>query len=203
MYQKVPLTLSKAQFDKIRKGQPIQLAHHQIGHHGRHHLMLHPESVKKVHNAHRKGKGARIHVSPHELEASGEGLKEFWEGLKNAGNWIKKNIIDTPFYQSAVKPIIRSAVDTGLTAIAPRLGIAAPLATQGVHALGEKTGAFGIYPTSKYHLSRDYSRLISPVHPAMHPPYPALAPIGGRGKKKITKRGRKHHKMAAGSFLPA
>lgn len=146
MYQKVPLTLTESQFKKIRAGQPVQLAHHQIGGGAihRNHLMLHPENARKVAGAIRKQKGVRIFVSPHEFEASGEGIMDFLNKLKNAGQWVKSKIIDTPFYQENVKPIVRQAVDSGLAAVAPRLGPASILATKGVNALGQTTGAFGI-----------------------------------------------------------
>lgn len=146
MYHQVPLTLTPGQFKKMRAGHPIQLARHQIGGGAihKHHLMLHPENAKKVAGAIRRQKGVRIHVSPHEFEASGEGIMDFFNKIKDAGNWVKSKVIDTPFYQQNIKPIVRQAVDAGLQMAAPRLGVAAPLAQKGVYALGEKTGAYGI-----------------------------------------------------------
>lgn len=168
MYHKVPLTLTESQFKKMRAGHPIQLAHHQIGHGmHRHHLMLHPENAKKVAGAIRKQKGCRIHVSPHEFEASGEGIMDFFNKIKDAGNWLKSKVIDTPFYQQNVKPLVRQAVDTGLAAIAPRLGSASNLATQGVHALGEKTGAFGIHAPRKHGIKPKGGKITAADHAAI------------------------------------
>jgi hypothetical protein len=109
-----------------------------------HWLILEKKSATKVRRAQRTGKGCRIQLSPMEMESSGEGLKEFWEGLKNAGKWVKEKIIDTPFYQQNVKPLVRQAVDAGVALAAPRLGPASDIAKKGVYAIGEKTGAYGL-----------------------------------------------------------
>jgi hypothetical protein len=74
---KVHVHLSKAQISKARNGHPIQLAHHQIGK-GSHVIHAHPETHRKLHNAHKKGTGARIHLTHHEM-AHGSG---FFDVLK-------------------------------------------------------------------------------------------------------------------------
>lgn len=143
MYQQVKVQLTKSQFDKLRRGQPIQLKHGQIGS-GMHWLALHPETAKKVSSAYTKGKGVRICVSMPEMEASGEGLREFLSGLKNTGKWLKKNVIDSSIYQQAIKPFVRKAVDAAVASASPALGPIAPYAQKGVNYIGDQTGAFGI-----------------------------------------------------------
>jgi len=212
MYQKVPVTLTESQFHKMRSGKPIQLSHQQIsgGAIHRHHLMLHPENVKKVAGAMRKQKGVRLTVSPHEFEASGEGIMDFFNKIKEGAQWLKSKVIDTPFYQQNVKPLVRGAVDAGLMAVAPRLGPASDIAKQGVLALGEKTGAFGIKPRQKHgkktrsakpmhpdhgfmpyghfygqpQIASNFSPMLGAQHPAMWPLEPSLPDIGGAMKKR-------------------
>lgn len=208
MYNEVPVTLTRSQFNKIRAGYPIQLANHQIapGMH-RHSLMLHPENAKKVAGAIRRRKGVRIHVSPHEFEASGEGIMDFFNKLKDAGKWIKDKVIDTPFYQSSIKPLVRQVVDTGFSAVAPKLGIAAPTAKQAVDALGRTTGAYGVrrvrggYMPVAPRISKNYSPLLSAQHPAMWPSMPELPDIGGKVPVRYTAPARKK-KPAIGRGRP-
>lgn len=142
---KVPLHITPAQFHKLRVGKQAQFKHHQLDD-GLHFLMLHPHKAKKVHHAKRHRKGVRLHLSDEELQHTmhGGGFGDFINKLKNAGQWIKSNIIDSSFYQSAIKPVARQLVNTGLSMAAPRLGAAAPLAQQAVDAIGSKTNAFGM-----------------------------------------------------------
>ena len=147
MYHKVPLSLSESQFHKLRKGHPIQLAHHQIGSHGKHWLALHPETVKKVHAAHRKGKGCRIHVSPHEMEASGEGLMDFWNKIKSAANWVSDKVINTDFYQNNVRPLAKQGVNALIDNFVP--SVARDSAHKAADFVSDKTGAFGLMPKKK------------------------------------------------------
>ena len=96
-FVKVPLSLTEKQFHKLRLGYPIQLTHAQLCG-GDHWLAVHHETHKKMSKSHAKKKGVRIQLSPAEVEASGEGLKEFWEKVKSGAKWVKEKIIDTPFY---------------------------------------------------------------------------------------------------------
>jgi hypothetical protein len=75
---KVHVNLSKAQVAKARNGHQIQLAHNQIGS-GHQVIHAHPELHKKLHTAYRKGTGARIHLTHHEM-AHGSG---FFDVLKS------------------------------------------------------------------------------------------------------------------------
>jgi hypothetical protein len=142
---KVKLHLSQPNFDKLRKGKHAQLSHHQLTG-ATHHLMVHPTTAKRINKAIRQKKGIRVKMSEHELSetAHGGGFGDFINKLKDAGSWLKKNIIDSSFYQSNIKPIARNLVDSGLAAVAPRLGAAAPVANSAVNAIGQATGAFGL-----------------------------------------------------------
>ncbi len=142
-FHKVPLKLTEAQFHKLRKGHPVQLKHHQLTG-DEHWIACHPETAKKLHTAKHKQKGVRIQLTNPELEASGEGIKEFWDKLKNAGKWVKEKIIDTPFYQTNVKPIVRGLVNTGETMVQARLGPLGGVATSAIEAIGKKSGAYGL-----------------------------------------------------------
>jgi hypothetical protein len=151
MYQQVPVSLTKAQFDKLRRGHQIQLSHKQIAGSGlKNGIAVHPETAKKIHNARMKQKGCRISMTPHELECSGEGLKEFLEGLRNAGKWIKEKVIDTPFYQENIRPIARQLVNQGVQMAATKVGPQGQMVAQkAVDVLGQQTGAFGIKQKKK------------------------------------------------------
>ncbi len=65
----IKLALSHAQALKAGSGKQIQVAHHQMGH--GHTFHVHPETHKKLVAAHRGGRGARIHITHHELAGSG------------------------------------------------------------------------------------------------------------------------------------
>jgi hypothetical protein len=65
----IKLNLSHHQAKKASHGHPIQLKHHEIG--VGHLMYIHPETHKKLVHAHKHGKGARIHLSHHELHGSG------------------------------------------------------------------------------------------------------------------------------------
>jgi hypothetical protein len=155
--ERVHLRLTPDQMRKLHAGKNVQLGQAQLGVEDAHHVMVHPHVAAKIHRAHRAKKGVRIRMEPHEIEETigGGGFGDFFNKLKDAGNWLKKNIVDSSFYQSNIKPLARSAVDTGLAALAPRLGVAAPVAKAAVDEIGKHTNAFGL-PKGKgaVHLTR-------------------------------------------------
>ena len=123
-YHQVPLTLTEPQFRKLKNNHTVQLRHAQISHGNRHahHIVVHHSKAKKVHTAARNGKGVRVCLTPHELEMSGQGLADFWNKIKSAGSWVKKNVIDTPLYQNTFKPIVHGLVDQGINAASALVG---------------------------------------------------------------------------------
>ncbi len=144
-HMSVPCTLTEKQFHRLKQGHIIQLKPEQISldTNHRHHIVIHHAEAKRILKAARSRKGARVSLTPEEFEMSGEGIKEFWEKLKSGASWLKKNIIDSDVYKSAVKPIVSQAVKTGFAAATPFLGAASPLAEQAVRAIGEKSGIYG------------------------------------------------------------
>lgn len=213
MYHPVSVTLSHAQFKKMRAGHPVQLSHSQIAGPQRHQLMLHPVSAKKVAGAIRKFKGVRLQVSPHEFEASGEGLMDFFNKIKQGAQWLKSNVIDTPFYQKNIRPIAKDLVQTGIQTFVP--APAREYAQKAAEFGSEKTGAFGLkgtrgrprksiprsehmmirqeaftpvapmhYMPYKPRLQSGMQTMLSASHPAMWPSEPYLPDIGGRVKSQ-------------------
>lgn len=196
MYQKLPLDLTKAQVNKLLKGGMIQLSPVQLQ--GKqHYILVHPSTHKKAVKAKRLGKGVRIMLTPDECECSGEGLKEFLEGVKKFG----KKVIDSPIYQKFAKPIVRELVTKGEQLAKPFLGRFGDVAESYVEDFGKRTGAYGV-SEELYGKIMDISRLIHPLaHPASNPvqlPPPGQNPKGAGLRKSIhAAKGKK-----GGSFKP-
>ena len=140
-----PLELTQNNVRKLVNGHPIQLRKEQLQG-SKHWLDVHPTTHKRLSSAKAKGKGLRLTLTPEELQASGEGLGDLWNAIKKGARWVKDKIIDTPVYQSAVKPVVKGLVNAGVSAITPMLGPAGPLVQQGVEKLGEVTNAYGVSP---------------------------------------------------------
>jgi hypothetical protein len=135
----VPILFSQHQLRKIARSHVVQLKPHQIHNAKGVPVRLPRRIVGRLATAKRNNRGIRIQLSAPEIEGSG-----ILDWLKNAGQWVKQNIIDQPFYQSVAKPLVRQLVDTGVNLVAPRLGPAENLVRRGVAAIGEKTGAYGL-----------------------------------------------------------
>ncbi len=138
-FHKVPMTLTRANMMKLAKGKTCQLAHHQISHgvQHKHALVLPHKLAKRVQNAAKNKKGIRLSIAKDQMEGSG-----IFDFLKKAGSWIKKNVIDTPFYQNTIRPIAKDIVKAGINTFVPT-----PLrgvAQQGADFIGDKTGGFGL-----------------------------------------------------------
>lgn len=224
---KVQMHLTHRQAHRLMKGHAIQLKHEHIGR-GRHHLMLHHENAKKLQRAHRAGRGARVQLSHQEMEASGEGLREFF---KKIGDFYSNKI--KPYVGPVLKQTIRALKDTAkgtAKKIAPFLEQEIESFDQrygepAVEKLGKLTGAYGL----KAHLrkARGMTRggtLISINHPALQDPiilnppgWPAwkmmfheqgVIPIHEATKDHIMRAQKKSHRPVAksttgGSFRPA
>ena len=150
-YHVVNLHIPATQVRQLVAGKHITLKHSQLM--AGHPVVLHRTKVSKIMRAHQAGKGVRIDMNPKEMELQhSEVGGGFLDSLRDAGNWLKNNIINTPFYQTAIKPIVRGVVDTGvqgasalINSKAPGVGSLASNALQsGANALGDATGAFGI-----------------------------------------------------------
>ena len=183
--ESIPVRISKNQALKAKRGKPVQLAYSQLSGDSNIKLVLHPANAKKVQRAVRNQRGCRIILSPEEIQ--GSGLFDF---LKNAGQWLKKNIIDTDFYQRNIRPVARELVKTGVSMI-PGPQLARDVATKGVEYLGEKSSAFGM-PSNR--------RRKNPT-PEVPPP-PGIKSIKG-SSFKLQGKGMKtcpHCGSQAGSF---
>lgn len=154
VYKQIKINITRPQLQKALNGKPVQFNASQIGS-GSTYLSLHPANVKLVEKAAMKGSGCVIHLAPGELMATAEDMNgegifgDIWKGLKSAYKWTKKNVIDTPLYQSTIKPLVRGAVNTAATAaksFAPQL---APAIDMGVNEIGKQTGAFGMKKRTK------------------------------------------------------
>ena len=143
---KVLLDLEPHQIMKLHKGHSIQLKHPQLLVEGKHFVIIHHSKGKKIHHAHKHHKGVRLQMTEPEIHETieGGGFGDFLNKLKQGGQWLKKNIVDSDIYQKYAKPVVRQIVNTGLDLATPHLGAAAPLARQAVDAIGSKTNAYGI-----------------------------------------------------------
>lgn len=150
MYKPARIDLTQAQIKKAISGKPIRLAGSQIGK-GDKVVFLHPVQHRAVSKAGMAGRGCTIELSPAEVlttvesDMDGTGFfGDLWKGLKTGYNWVKKNVIDTELYQKAVKPLVRSAVNTGAAALSAAIPGSAPLINAAKEKIGSTTGAFGI-----------------------------------------------------------
>ena len=74
-------------------------------------LHLEPMNYNKMMTAKSKGKGVVISLTDCERQMNGEGLKEVWDKVKQGAQWVKNKIVDTPFYQENLRPLVRKAID--------------------------------------------------------------------------------------------
>ena len=154
VYKQVKINITKAQLDKALKGKPVQFSANQIGSGGSY-LSLHPANVRIVEKAAMKGSGCIVHLAPGELMATAEDMDgqgifgDIWKGLKSGYSWVKKNVVDSDFYQKNLRPIAKQAVEMGKNAAKAYLNN--PLANNVIDAasneLSKTTGAFGVRMT--------------------------------------------------------
>lgn len=188
----VPVTLSQLQVKRLTMGHTIQLKLHQIDPEitHPHKLILHPETAKRIRAAAKRQRGIRIALTQEEVHGSG-----LFDWLKQAGSWLKSNIIDTPAYQKVAKPIVRELVNSAVENFVPA-GVARDTARKASDFVGEKSGAFGLKQKARTCNIGNYSPLISSEHPANNPSEITLPAPGIRGGSfmaagaSIPKRGR-------------
>lgn len=102
MHDPVHIRFTPRQLSRIRAGHPVQIPHKHIGHpHGHVFQNLHPTNLRKLHKAHRAGKGIRLQFHPSELEGTG-----ILDVFKKVGNFISEN-------KAILKPIASAALDVG------------------------------------------------------------------------------------------
>lgn len=137
-----PLTLTENNARKLVNGHPIQLRNKQL--HGTdHYLMLHPMQHARLSKAKAMGKGARLALTPEELAASGQGFGDLWNKVRKGAQWVSKNIVQTPFYQKNVRPVVKQAVEAAVAAL-PLPAPVSNIAKASIEKLGDTTSAFGL-----------------------------------------------------------
>lgn len=154
VYKQLKINITKAQLDKALKGKPVQFSASQIGS-GDSYLSLHPANVKIVEKASMKGSGCVVHLAPGELMATAEDMQgkgifgDIFKGLKSGYNWVKKNVVDSDFYQKNIRPLARQAVEMGKNTAKAYLNnpIANNLIDAASSELSKSTGAFGVRKT--------------------------------------------------------
>jgi len=180
-YQQVQLDATPHQLLRLAHGHNVQFKYSQLltGHP----ITLHVKTARSVHRAHRHQRGVRIQLTAEELNHNIQhGSGKFLDALKKAGSWIKQNIIDTPFYQDNIKPVVRGVVNQGVDAFSgiataknPMLGnLARKGAELAVNKVGSATNAFGVkrQPRQKYggnlltEFDMSYGTPLNPALPA-------------------------------------
>ena len=90
-HEPIHILLSKNQIHKIKRGEQIQIPHHNISHHqGFKFTKLHPENLAKLRKAYHHKKGVRLHLAHHELEGTG-----LWDDIKAVFNKYVKPVLST------------------------------------------------------------------------------------------------------------
>jgi len=155
-YKQIKINITKEQLTKALKGQPIQFKASQLGV-GNTYLSLHPANIKIVEKSALRGKGCILNIAPGELlataednEMSGNGLfGDIWSGLKSGYKFVKKNVIDTPIYQEAIRPLVRQGVNVATSAAKAFVpGLSKPIDAL-TEEISRKTGAFGVKHTKQ------------------------------------------------------
>lgn len=175
-------------------------------------LNLEPKNYTKMIRAKMSGKGVSITLSPMEREMNGEGLKEVFDKIKEGAKWVKDKIVDTPFYQSTIKPIVRKTLEQGISMI-PN-ATAQEVARKGLEATSQKWGAWGMMDKPIYggeipiQTLDPYYRTINPSNMVSSNPQTSSNVVSGSGvmsgralmKQRMKKRGMGSFSMG-GSFL--
>jgi hypothetical protein len=139
MLEKVSLNLTQPQARKLMSGKPVQLSASGIKG-NKHSLYVNPLLAKKIRKAQRLNKGVRVSLTEEERSQSASGLKEIFEGIKKGAEFLKKNVIDSEFYQKNIRPLAKELVQSGINL----LPVGKDLARKGADWASQKTGAFGL-----------------------------------------------------------
>lgn len=213
--EKVKLTISENQFEKLRRGHQIQVNAKKLKS-GKHALYVNANLAKKIRAAKRKNKGVRFKISHEELVMSAEGLRNF---LKKAKKWYDKHLKSKagPLLKSGLKKLANIAV-TEAEVLAPELipilETGRKLIPKATDKIGELTGAFGVGGQNagsfkpagtggnvSEHLKTEsnYNTRLNPMHPARWNPIAAQYAPGIAGHCCT----RCMEQVQAGSFKPA
>ncbi len=178
------IQLSQNQIKKLIKGGCCQVGVGSIG--SGIDLKLHPMNVKRLQQAQRRNKGARLVMSQEEIDASG--LKELLQkGFKAVKKYVGEEVKRRGGTRKVLTDVLEKAIPAAAAAINPKL---APVAKQLadnyaddlVDFVGDRTKAFGAPPRRGRGRPRkqmalpssSFSHLIGPNAPAMNPPFPKM-----------------------------
>jgi hypothetical protein len=133
--------IAQKALSNMMMGLPAKLTKREVSGKGLK-LMLEPTNYRKLMSGKMNGKGVSITLTDREREYNGEGLKEVWEKVKEGAKWVKDKVVDTPFYQQNLRPLVRKAIETGITLV-PN-ATAQDLLRKGVEETSGRWGAWGV-----------------------------------------------------------
>jgi len=151
------LALSQGQMNKLIEGKPVNIPHRTMGS-GAGDVVIHlkPQNARKLLTAYKKGKGMRLTMHPHEVEASLKHGRGFFsslkKGLKTVGKKIYdvgKEVLKSPIAKQIGKDVIQHGSEAIGTAIGAYTGNPVVGSMIG-HSLG-KAGADAIDKGGVHH----------------------------------------------------
>lgn len=107
-YHPVKLGLTRPQVMKLARGEKAQVAPHQMGCGSVHFLTK--AQVRKLHTAHKKGKGVRLHFTHHQVRHHLMHGGGFWDTLKSGASALF----------NVAKPLINKVAKKGVSALTGR-----------------------------------------------------------------------------------
>ena len=107
LMEDLQVAVSEPQGRKLMKGQSIQLSAHQVGGQIPSTIKVDAKKAKKIMRAIQRGRGARMSLSPQEMEMNGAGL---WDIIKKGAKWLKDN--------NLIRPVLKAGARVGLPLIA-------------------------------------------------------------------------------------
>jgi len=145
----IPIRLTEKQFKKLHNLQPVRLSGGALGaSDAMHSIAFHPVQRKKVLKAMKAGKGCTVHLSPHEIEQSGDGFKEWVrEAARKVGKFYNENL--KPIVAPLLKQGVGKLVDIGAQTVGKRIPGVGAFLEGNKEAISEKigkmTGAYGLH----------------------------------------------------------
>jgi hypothetical protein len=105
------------------------------------------KTASRLRRAMKQGKGARLAMSPEEIEASGGRLtwRSFRRGLKRGWSFYKKYVrpVAGPIIEAGIKTAAKAAPAAAVALGQPELAALAPIAEEALLKIAKKTGATG------------------------------------------------------------
>ena len=135
MYHKITVSshIPRAKMHKALREGKLSLTKEELNGSGAH-MRVHPEVAEKLHKAKKSHKGARFHITKHEIEESSHEGGSIWGFLKSAAKTGYNLVRDN---WSSIKPYVSKGLDAAVPAAAAYLGNPelGPLARAGIRAV--------------------------------------------------------------------